>query len=284
MAISLSPKEKQLLRKVNIPLRPDSLQKITDEIKLAEPSIDNVIEIIKKDISLSAAVLKVANSAAFRRAKAFTSINQAVMVLGLKRIEVIVSSVALRQSLGQTDDLVTYWHQCNMTADLIAILCEIQKLESLVDPAYMLGLFHVSGIPVLLNTYDNYKRFMKEAEDLGWSEIVGKEKVNFGTTHTTISAVLASRWKLPKALVEVIYHLHDAAVFESKTLNPVALRLLCFLKLARNIMHQRTGKETDTSEWMNAELHIKRHLKLTQEDMVNLRQQVTETYIERQEV
>lgn len=84
MAISITAKEKQILAKVNIPPRPQALMTITGEAKKTEPNIKVIADAIAEDAAISAAVLQVVNSAAFRRAKSISSIQQAVMTLGIK--------------------------------------------------------------------------------------------------------------------------------------------------------------------------------------------------------
>ena len=86
MSISLTDKEKAILRSVSIPPRPEALIKFSEETKKSEPNISRVSEILQNDVGICAAILQVVNSSAFRRAKEIESIDQAIMILGLKRL------------------------------------------------------------------------------------------------------------------------------------------------------------------------------------------------------
>lgn len=59
-------------------------------------------------MGISAAVLQVVNSAAFRRAREIDSIDQAIMTLGLKRLVPLVKAVALRATVGQNTEIAQW--------------------------------------------------------------------------------------------------------------------------------------------------------------------------------
>ena len=110
MAITITAEEKKILQSVTIPPRPQALLTVAAEAKQAEPSIPVIAKAINSDIAISSAILQVCNSAAFRRTREITSIDQAVMVLGLKRIIPLVKAVALKASMAQSEKSVSYTH------------------------------------------------------------------------------------------------------------------------------------------------------------------------------
>jgi EAL and modified HD-GYP domain-containing signal transduction protein len=70
------------------------LIKVIDDI---DPSFKNIAKIIEKDVSLSYEILKLVNSVAFSRGNKITSINQAVVMIGLKEIKKWAYLVVLRK-------------------------------------------------------------------------------------------------------------------------------------------------------------------------------------------
>lgn len=278
MTFIVSDTEKEILRNISIPAWPEIVKRVTDEIKQPEPDIEKVSAILSQDVSLSAAVLIVANSAVFRRTREYTSIHQAVMVLGLKRLAVVVNAVALKHALGESDDLESYWRKCGMVADFMHFIAIHTRHPSLADTGYMLGLFHVAGIPVMLKSIPHYQRFYNEANQIGWSEAVGKEKVNFGTTHTTISAILARKWKLPTPLVEAIYHYHNPKVFSWPKNNATTIRLLSYLKLARHFTRIMMNQASSTSEWQNSKEHVCEAMNWSEDELDELQSVVMADY------
>ena len=209
MGITITSQEKALLKKVTIPPRPEALIKIGEETKKPEPNVSNIAAIITADISISAAVLQVVNSSFFRRMKEIQSIQQAVMTLGLKRLIPLVKSVALKAAMGNTAKLADFWDEASKLAGAVSVAADLLKKPNLKDHAYMLGLFHNAGVPIMLLEFDDYPEVLARADKDGWSAVSDEERRRYGTSHTTISAVLAQKWKLPAVMVETIYYQLD---------------------------------------------------------------------------
>ena len=136
MSISVTPQEKQILANVTIPPRPQALMKISQEAKQPEPNV----KLIADAIAISAAVLQVVNSAAFRRAKKVESIHQAVMTLGIKRIFPLVKAVALKSALPENNDLIEFWQSSSMVASVCSIYAELIGKPELADNAHTISV------------------------------------------------------------------------------------------------------------------------------------------------
>ncbi|WP_281179876.1 HDOD domain-containing protein [Pseudoalteromonas byunsanensis] len=91
-----------------MPPRPEALIEFSHEAKKPEPNIGTIAKILHSDVGISAAVLQVVNSAAFRRAREIDSIDQAIMTLGLKRLVPLVKAVALRATVGQNTEIAQW--------------------------------------------------------------------------------------------------------------------------------------------------------------------------------
>ena len=65
MPIEITDAEKKILASITIPPRPEVLLKLSAEAKKPEPNVSVIAHAITEDISISAAVLQVVNSAAF---------------------------------------------------------------------------------------------------------------------------------------------------------------------------------------------------------------------------
>lgn len=281
MGITITSQEKALLQKVTIPPRPEALINIGEEAKKPEPDISKVAAIITADISISAAVLQVVNSPLFRRAKEIQSIQQAVMTLGLKRLLPLVKSVALKAAMGSTDKLGDFWDSASKVASAASICADILEKPALKDHAYMLGLFHNSGIPVMLLEFDDYPEIMASASSQGWPATLEDERSRYGTSHTTISAVLAQKWKLPAVMVETIYYQLDVeGLYTSGELSPTALDLMTILKLARHGVHCETTGEITDPEWVEVQDPIMERYGLSEVELEDMREQLFEKMAE----
>lgn len=281
MGITITSQEKAILQKVSIPPRPEALIKIAEEAKKAEPDVGNIARIITSDVGISAAVLQVVNSPVFRRAKEIQSIQQAVMTLGFKRLIPLVKSVALQSSMGNAKKLAEFWDTASKIANAASISAGLLNKSALIDHAYMLGLFHNSGIPVMILEFDDYPDIIAMAEEQGWSAVVDVERDKFGTSYTSISAVLAQKWKLPSVMVEAIYYQSDVeGLFDSGELSATGLDLMSVLKLARHgVFLEKKGDATDP-EWAQVEDPILERFDLSDMDLDNLREQLLDKMAE----
>lgn len=277
MAITITANEKQILQSVAIPPRPEALLQVSTEAKKPEPDLQLIAKTIASDISISAAVLQVVNSAAFRRAREIESIQQAVMTLGLKRLLPLVKSVALKSAMGQAEKLANFWDEASKVAAGASIVARLFDKPNLADNAYMLGLFHNAGIPIMMLKYDDFDNIFQFAKQNGWDEANEQERSQYGTSHTTISALLAQKWKLPSVMTEVIYYQLDTdGLFQSGELSDLGLDLLCILKLARYAINVRTNPEQQSSEWAAVEDDILSRFNLDEQDLENILEQIVD--------
>lgn len=264
MAIEITKAEKQLLQRVSIPPRPQTLLTVSSEAKKDEPDVAVIAESISADMSIAAAVLQVVNSAAYRRAKEVDSIQQAVMTLGFRRVFPIVRAVALKSALTSDYDLNEFWRYNEWVASACVLVAESIGRPELRDHAYMLGLFQSSGIPVMLAEFDDYEDLLNAAASTPWPTVQVREQELFSTTHTTIGALLAQQWKLPKIVVEVIYYLfEDSSIFiHSDELDNLTLDLLGILKIARYAVDMRTRSLAGEEEWQQVQDGVLEHFQI----------------------
>ncbi|PIP80232.1 MAG: histidine kinase [Gammaproteobacteria bacterium CG22_combo_CG10-13_8_21_14_all_40_8] len=277
MAINITPAEKMIIDSVSIPPRPEALLKVADEAKKEEPSIPVIAKAISSDISLSAAVLQVVNSAAFRRMREVESIDQAVILLGLKRIIPLVKAVALKGSMTQSAKLSNFWQSCEaIAAASVAVAKELRK-PALIDHAYMLGLFHAAGVPIMFQNYRDYGGFLELAERDGWDNYLEEEIKRYQTSHSTIGAILAEKWMLPQEMINVIYYLHEAdGLYTSGEMDAESLDLLSILKIARNVVHFMEYGDYESQEWENIREPLQDYLDLSDSDLDEIRVKVIE--------
>lgn len=277
MAIVITRAEKQLLQSVSIPPRPETLLKISAEAKRDEPDVSVVAEAIAADMGISAAVLQVVNSAAFRRVREIESIQQAVMTLGFRRVFPIVRAVALKSALSNHALLENFWDYNERVAAASVLVAERLGKTPLRDHVYMLGLFQGAGIPVMLAAFDDYDTIFERSQEESWDQLLKEERKRYQTTHTTVGALLAQQWRLPKLLVEVIYYLHeDEGIFESDDLDSLGLDLLGMVKIGRYIADQQDREEAGRAEWLSVQDAVLNHFQLDDYQLEEMLSEINE--------
>jgi HD-like signal output (HDOD) protein len=280
MTINITAIEKQIIDSVSIPPRPDALLKIIEEAKKAEPNIPVIAKAISGDISISSSVLQVVNSAAFRRMNEIKSIEQAVMLLGLKRILPLVKAVALKSSMQQSERLSSFWKRAESTASASVFVAKALNFPGLMDEAYMLGLFHDAGVPIMFQRFSDYGDFLEIAEKEGWDNYLDEELKRYQTKHSTIGAILGQKWMLSEEMVNVIYDLHDVdGLYTSDELNDESLKLLSILKIARNVIHFVEFEQFENQEWNNIRDPLQDYLGLDDDDLASIREKAAAVII-----
>ncbi|MCF2858676.1 HDOD domain-containing protein [Pseudoalteromonas sp. SMS1] len=270
MAISLTQQEKQILRTISIPPRPEALVQFSQETKSPEPNISKITTVLQGDIAISAAILQVVNSAAFRRSKEIESLEQAIMILGLKRLIPLVKAVAVKATVDTPKSLENFWSEQSDIAQLCSTLCIKLNKPALANHAYMLGLFHTVGIPLLCVHFDDYELVLNTAKSEGWTKAAAFEFEKYNTSHATIGALLAQQWTLPKPMINVIYYQHDVnGIFQSGELDAISLELLSILKLARhgNFIAQNESMLLPDEEWSAISDEVLDFMGLSEEEL-----------------
>ncbi|BBN81508.1 hypothetical protein PA25_14930 [Pseudoalteromonas sp. A25] len=271
MAITLTKAEKSILKNVSIPPRPEVLIQFSQETKKAEPDISKIAKILHADVGISAAVLQVVNSAAFRRNREIESIDQAIMTLGLKRLVPLVKAVALKATVGQNEGMASFWESQTATAECASMIANQLDKSNLANHAYMLGLFHFVGVPILVQHFDDYQKILDTAEEYGWDHAATEEMAAYKTNHATIGSLLAAQWGLPKIMVYVIYYMHDVeGIFSSGELDSTGLGLLSILKIARHATFVKNNPSAEDPEWLAVKEDILDFLTIDESELADL--------------
>jgi HD-like signal output (HDOD) protein len=278
MAFEVETTEKAILETIALPPRPKVLIAINEETRKDNVSFAVIAQAILEDVSISSAALQIVNSPAFRRPTVISSIDQALNLLGLKRVLAIVNAVSLRKAMKTKVDLEEFWQFGTMVANNCVLLAQRCRKTQLIDDAYTIGLFHDAGVPIMMSKFPNYYTFYNAAEEEGWILSSEKEKINFGARHTTLGALMAQNWGLPDQIVEAVRHLHNAKeLFSTGPFTSSSLGLLAILKCARELARNQVYNKFNNAEWELVKDSVLHYLDLdektfaqTSEELANL--------------
>jgi putative nucleotidyltransferase with HDIG domain len=198
-------------------LRPVSQAAVMLMRMLDQPELNNeaIVESLKRDIVLTARVLKTCNSSFFGFRDGIESVDQAVLLLGHKQL----TSIVLSLSVGDTLDvrLEAYgfeakdlWRHSVSTAAVAEILAQDELIPNL-DPsaAFTAGLLHDIGKLAFTQILapDLLSRVRHEISEHGFSRIEAEREV-IGTDHAEVGAFLLSEWRIPGKIVEAVANHH----------------------------------------------------------------------------
>ena len=157
---------------------------------------------------LTAEVLRLVNSAYFGLSREVTSINHAVVYVGINTVKNVAIALATKGALPTKNkaglDMRQFWEH-SLTVGIIAKkVMEARGGESKQDANFFVaGLLHDIGKIIFAHFMpDDYKQVIDEIDEAPWSltRALVAEKNILGFDHGEVGAVLAEKWKLPDDL------------------------------------------------------------------------------------
>ncbi|CAK0770567.1 HDOD domain-containing protein [Gammaproteobacteria bacterium] len=263
----------QLLKGIDIPPQPQVLRVVMAEQQQKDPDLRKIAAAVAKDVGLSAAMLRAANSPAFGLRQKATSISQAVMLLGMGNTVSLVTGLSLRMVMSGKGKirLERFWDTASDTAMICSVLARRFKIMA-ADQAHMLGLFHDCGIPLLMQRFPNYVEVLRKANADTQEPITSIEDRHFNTNHAVIGYLVGRSWFLSEEIREIIHHHHDEA-FLSNPHDEVLASRISLLILAEYLCHLY-HRESDDVVWQRVGSNVMQLLDLNETTLQELNEDV----------
>lgn len=255
MAQTLTPEQiSQIMQGIRIPPQPQILVDLQIEQMNPEPDQRAISRLISQDVGLSGAILKVVNSSVYGLQNPTTSVAQAVSLIGIDSVINIVNGLAIRSELSDAKivQLNRFWDTATDIANISVDIARSANYEP-TDWAYMLGLFHNCGIPLMMMKYENYFSVMEESYRHPEKRVIDTENELLDTNHAVIGYYTAKSWRLPKPICDVISEHHNATYYfrPEHQKDDDRKTLLGILKLAEHICgnYRILGRQREDLEW-----------------------------------
>lgn len=237
--------EKILGSQINIPPQPSILLEIERLINKPNNQLSAIGDLITKDVGLSAAIFRLVNSSYYKSSVQITSIQKAITVLGMTQVSNLIKGLSLRKAIGGNEVAYEkFWERSDEIATLSAIIAarQISACNIAVDQAYMAGLFHECGVPILMQRFPEYCQTFRINHGSHWPDFREEDK-RFNTDHTVVGFLVTTHWNLPAFICQAVRFHHDRL-----NTDHAALTLVSILQLARHL-HNRIHHIKDT-EWI----------------------------------
>lgn len=183
--------------------------------------------VITKDQSLTAKVLKLANSAYYGFPRRIYTVTEATVLLGFSTIKGIVMAASVSDMMSK--EITGYalapgelWRHSQASAMAARYIARNIKAKN-PDVAYTGALLHDVGKVVLNHHLEEGYHEVLQVIQGGVTSFIEAEQEVLGFTHAEVGARLARKWNLPEELVESILYHHTP---EKATLNPVLTSLV----------------------------------------------------------
>ena len=239
------------LKDIGIPPRPAILERISSEMLRDEPDYKRLANIISADVSLSAGLIKTANSPFFGYRIRARTINEALMLLGLDVASRAIAGIILRKVFPSSLHLERFWDASARIARVSGWLTRhVGNHKLRPDDAYTFGLFRDCGIPVLMLRFPEYRGILARAnseEKLGFTAV---EEAQLPTNHAMVGCLLAQSWWLPEEICLAIRHHHDSKVIATPAITPplTSRYRIAISQFAEHLVQRHTGLG-HTQEW-----------------------------------
>jgi len=190
---------------VELPLLPQAASQVL--ALTADPSSDaaKLSSLIHQDQALAAHVMRIANSPAYMPRSPVVSLQHAVAMLGITLLSEIAFTASLKSGAfkvaGHEDDVKRLWRHSLASGAFAKEVARMRRVN--VESAYLCGLLHEIGKPVVLQTVTT----------LAHAQRVALEKcVLHGLVdgyHSRVGALIAEKWSLPKQVAAAIQYCED---------------------------------------------------------------------------
>jgi HD-like signal output (HDOD) protein len=202
--------EKIISKIEELPTLPIVSQKILALMADENASYRDIVKLVENDQSLALKIMKIANSAFFGSLTKISSLEHAMVKLGMNEVRSVVLAVSVYDFFSHpetgTFDRKRFWKHgiiCSQAAKYLGTYFRIGN----DDTMFISGLVHDMGKAVLDEYFhDEFLSILNylELKKCTFSEA---EKSVLGTTHYQIAAKLLTQWKFPKKIImQVLYH------------------------------------------------------------------------------
>ncbi len=206
------------------------------EIISEDADIRRIKQLLQTDPALSASLMKVANSALYRGSKQITTLEQAIVRIGMKTLNHYVIAFVVRKQFKTRSAFIKQqmqrlWHH---TIEVAAVSYEIARLSGRFDPdhALLLGLMHDVGALAVLHHAEKFIDVSQNEQELS-------EAIRW--LHGDVGGVMMAKWNFPEDCVRTARESDDWYRDPAPEADVIDIVLVAQLL---SFMGKRLGKDT----------------------------------------
>jgi len=222
---------------IKIPPQPKVLLELNKKLAGDNFSMHALAQIIAADPGITAMLFKVARSPGFGYGKNFETLEQVIMVIGVKQMSNLVQAMALASSMSDNSrkSFEIFWTRSQEVAQIAALIAKdrISICNVLPDQAYMAGIFHECGVALLMQRFPDYCKSLQTNDLCCWPDLA-EEDAKFDVDHFSIGYIVARHWGLPDFVCAAIQYHHEMPREEAG----MACTLVAILQLGIHFYHR----------------------------------------------
>ena len=198
----------------NLPTLPDLYLKLREVLSSSKSSFRQIADIVSQDVTVTAKVLQLVNSAFFGLRHRIENIQHAVTYLGLETLKAVVLTADVfskfsEQEIERFNVRELYRHSISVGVLGKKIAETISSDKLFIDEVGMIGILHDIGQVVFIrNKAEEYYELLQANRQMPMGLYAFEEK-RFGISHAELGGYLMSLWGLPENIVNAIsFHHH----------------------------------------------------------------------------
>jgi putative nucleotidyltransferase with HDIG domain len=201
-----------------LPVLPEVAAQVLSMVQRPDCDTARLAELLRRDPAMTAHVMQVAASPIYIGATKISSLQQAIGRLGFATITQIVLAVASKTRVfavsGFEDEVKQAFRHALATALFAQEIAK--RRRSTVDVAFLAGLFHDFGQPVLLQALVDLHR------ELGVTPDPAEMFSAVDAAHARVGGKLVDKWAMPPKVAEAVAKHHAPEGCELATLVALA--------------------------------------------------------------
>jgi len=185
---------------IELPILPHMVQEVQDLLENSEPSIDDLAVIVGKDAVISSKLISIANSPLYKGVEMVTTLNAALLRLGLKETLSIITTMTSKNLYNSKNEslkklLNTLWLHSLACACYGKFLAKEVDDKGMEEGIFLKGIVHDIGKVLLL----------KAVADISPDELFDDKELQSAIqeVHTIFGAVLIKKWGFSKKHIEI---------------------------------------------------------------------------------
>lgn len=196
---------------VNLPHIPKVVQELIISFQDENVDIDTLSDKVSKDQSLTAKVLRCANSAHYGMPRTIGNTHDAVMLLGFEKLRNMVLASGLTGAFKiESYDINKFWKQSFAVAAISKWLAGyVPGVDK--ETVFTCGMVHSIGDLLIRVVMPEQAARIDQVEAMGASERHIIENGQLGFDYAEVGAELARRWKFPEVIRNAVMQQNWAA-------------------------------------------------------------------------
>lgn len=223
---------------VKLPPQPRVLVELQQLLASDDYEMRSVARVIAQDPGIVALLFRAARSPAFARARNAQTLEQILMVVGIKQVFSLVQAASLSAAINDRTRRAfdIFWNRAHEIAQMAAIVAgdRVSVCNVFPEQAYLAGIFHECGVPVLMMRFPKYCETLKLENATCWPNLA-EEDGKFDVDHCSVGYLVARHWGLPDFVCDAIRFHHE--IPEERTVG-ASVTLVAIIQAASHFYHR----------------------------------------------